>query len=406
MNLSEVNSAEFRQFVQDHLSEDPALLLFKYQGKVNFDLKIAVQQISARQKAAKKLPEWCANPALIFPASISLEQSSSEVTAKHKAKNRSGSLMIDLTGGFGVDCHYLSQGFDKAIYCERQPELFQLSKYNMEQLELSKGLKLLEGVSSKFEFYEGDGLEFLQKTKLHFDLIYADPARRGSGNQKLYKLQDCEPDVVSAWDLLKQKADQILLKVSPMLDLSQAWSELPDIQKITVVSVKNEVKELLLFWEKGQEGAERKIKAVDLESNFPAFEFEPKAEENAISKFGEAEKYLIEPLSGILKAGAFSLFGERFGLRKLEKNSHIYTGDTIPDEIPARVFEVIQEISPKKQEIKTLFPSSKVNVICRNYVTGAEELKKKLGLKDGGEDFLIGTKTGSGYRIFWCKRVK
>ncbi len=406
MNLSEVNSAEFRQFVQDHLSEDPALLLFKYQGKVNFELKAAVQQISARQKAGKKLPEWTANPAVIFPASISLEQSSSEVTAKHKAENQSGSLMIDLTGGFGVDSFYLSKAYDKAIYCERQPELFQISKHNLEQLEPSKGLKPLEGVSSKFEFFEGDGLEFLAKTKLYFDLIYADPARRGMGNQKLYKLQDCEPDIVSSWQLLKQKADKILLKVSPMLDLTQAWNELPDIQKITVVSVKNEVKEVLLFWKKNEDGNAKKVEVVDLESNFPRFEFEPKEEENAESKFGEGEKYLVEPLSGILKAGAFSLFGERFGLLKLDKNSHLYTGDVIPDEIPARVFEVIREISPRKQEIKSLFPSGKANVICRNYVTGAEELKKKLGLKDGGEDFLIATKTGSGYMVFWCKRAK
>lgn len=406
MDLSEFNSAEFRQFVQDHSDEDPALLLFKYQGKVNFELKTAVQQISARQKAVKKLPEWTANPDLIFPASISLEQSSSEITAKFKAENLSGSLMIDLTGGFGVDSHYLSQGFEKAIYCERQAELFQVSTHNLAQLEPSKGLKPLEGVRSKWEFFEGDGLEFLQKTKLHFDLIFADPARRGSGNQKLYELQHCEPDVVSAWGLLKQKSDKVMLKVSPMLDLTQAWSELPDIQKITVVSVKNEVKEVLLFWEKGIESAPKKIVVTDLKSNHPSFEFDRKKEQNAKSKFGEAEKYLVEPLIGILKSGAFSLFGERFGLRKLEKNSHLYTGDSIPDEIPGRVFEIIQEISPKKQEIKTLFPSGKVNVICRNYVIGAEELKKKLGLKDGGEDFLIATKTGKGFKVFWCRKTQ
>jgi len=405
MNLSEVNSAEFRQFVQDHLSEDPALLLFKYQGKVNFELKAAVQQISARQKANKKLPEWTANADLIFPASISLEQSSSEITAKFKAENLSGSIMIDLTGGFGVDSYYLSQGFEKAIYCERQAELFQVSTHNLAQLEPSKGLKPLEGVRSKWEFFEGDGLEFLQKTNLHFDLIYADPARRGSGNQKLYKLQDCDPDVVSVWALLKQKADKVLLKVSPMLDLTQAWSELPDIQKIRVVSVKNEVKEVLLFWEKTKEVDAKKIEVVDLESNFPRFEFDIKEEINAKSKFGEAEKFLVEPLSGILKSGAFSLFGQRFGLKKLEKNSHLYTGDVIPDETPGRVFEIIQEISPKKQEIKSHFPSGKVNVICRNYVTGAEELKKKMSLKDGGEDFLIATKTGKGFKVFWCRRT-
>nr|WP_287938724.1 class I SAM-dependent methyltransferase [Algoriphagus sp.] len=400
MNLSELNSAEFRQFVQDHLTEDPALLLFKYQGKVTFDLKMAVQQISARQKAAKKLPDWSANPNLLFPASISLEQSSSEETARFKGEGMTGKSMIDLTGGFGVDFFYLSQEFEKGIYCERQPELFQITKHNLEQLEP------LEGLDRKFEFFEGDGLDFLKKTNIHFDLIYADPARRGNRNQKLYKLQDCEPDVVSAWSLLRSKSDKILIKASPMLDIYQAWSELPEIQKITVVSVKNEVKELLLSWEKEKTQESRKISAVDLGSENLKFTFDPKEEENAAAELGEAEKYLIEPLSGILKAGAFTLFAARFGLKKLEKNSHIYTANQFPSEIPGRIFEILGEVSPKKQEIKKLFPRGKVNVICRNYSIGAEELKKKLGLKDGGEDFLIGTKTGSRYKVFWCRRIQ
>ena len=406
MNLSEFNSAEFRQFVQDHRDEDPALLLFKYLGKVAFDLRMAVQQISARQKATKKLPTWTANPNLLFPTSISLEQSSSEETAQFKAQGLSGKLMIDLTGGFGVDFFHLSQGFEKGIYCERQPELFQISKHNLELLEPSKGSEPLDGLDRKFEFFEGDGLDFLKKTNHHFDLIYADPARRGSGNQKLYKLQDCEPDVVSAWALLSSKSDHIQIKASPMLDITQAWAELPEIQKITIVSVKNEVKELLLSWKKGKIQESRHIEVVDLGSDNPSFPFDPKEEEKATAQPGEPEKYLVEPLSGILKAGAFTLFAARFGLKKLEKNSHLYTGNEIPEEIPGRVFEVIQEISPKKQEIKKLFPSGKVNVLCRNYSIGADELKKKLGLKDGGEDFLIGTKTGSGFTILWCRRVK
>lgn len=395
MNFSEYHSAEFRQFVQDHLEGDPALLLFKFQGKVRFDLKVAVQQIAARQKAAKKLPTWSKNLSLLFPASISVEQSSSEQTAAFKSIGRKGGWMIDLTGGFGVDCHYLSQGFEKGVYCEQQTELFEISTHNLSALN-----------PDKFEFVAGDGLEFLRKAAQHFDLIYADPARRGTGNQKLYKLQDCEPNVVDAWTLLQSKSDRILLKVSPMLDLTQAWSELPDIQKITVVSVRNEVKELLLHWDKANEGAPKMIAVIDLESGLPQFEFEPKAEEQAYSQFAEASKYLIEPLAGILKAGAFNLFGAGFGLKKLERNSHLYTSDTFPTGIPGRIFEVLQEISPKKQEIKALFPSGKANVICRNYVTGAEELKKKLGLKDGGEDYLIGTQTATGFKLYRCKRIQ
>jgi hypothetical protein len=395
MNSERFTSDEFHQFVQDHLEEDPAGLLFKYHEKVAFDLKMAVQQIAARQKAAKKLPSWSKNLHLLFPPSISVEQSSSEQTAAFKSEGLSGNCLIDLTGGFGVDFYHLSQRFEKGVYCEQQPELFQISKHNLSLLN-----------PGKFDFVEGNGLDFLQKTELRFDLIYADPARRGTGNQKLYKLQDCEPNLVDAWGLLQRKSDHILLKVSPMLDLTQAWTELPDIQKIAVVSVRNEVKELLLHWEKAKMGAPKMISVVDLESGILPFEFAPSAEEQAHSKYAEAGKYLIEPLAGILKAGAFNLFGERFGLHKLERNSHLYTNDSLGEGIPGRIFEVVQEISPKKQEVKALFPSGKVNVICRNYSTGAEELKKKLGVKDGGDDFLIGSKTATGYKLYWCTRIQ
>lgn len=404
MNLSEYHSAEFRQFVQDHLEGDPALLLFKYQGKVSFDLKAAVQQIYARQKVQKKLPSWSSNPALIFPASISLEQSSSEDTARFKGQGLRGKMMIDLTGGLGVDFFYLSQGFEKGIYCERQKELFEVTTHNLQQLEPSKGSESLEGSVSKLDFFEGDGLAFLQKTHQHFDLIYLDPARRGTGNQKLYRLQDCEPDVVGFWSLMKSKGDQILIKSSPMLDLSQAWAELPDVQKITIVSVKNEVKELLLSWEKGKDSIKKQIEVVDLGRAFPRFSFYRKEEEQADSIYSEAERYLVEPLGGILKSGAFNLFGERYGLKKLEKNSHLYTGNQVPEDIPGRTFEVIQEVNLKKQEIKKLFPSGKVNVITRNYVLSAESLKRKMGLKDGGDDFLIATKTQKGNKVYWCKK--
>jgi hypothetical protein len=392
MDLSQYHRADFQQFVQDHLTEDPALLLFRYQGKTDFNLKAAVQQISARQKAAKKLPSWASNPQLIFPASISLEQSSSEQTAEFKARNRSGELMIDLTGGFGVDSFFLGKNFEKATYCEMQEELADVAHHNFEVL-----------ASGKFKIIKGDGLAFLAQTKLHFDLVYADPARRGKGNQKLYKLQDCEPDVVSSWEMMKSKADSILLKLSPMLDISQALTELPDIQKVQVISVKNEVKELLLHWNKSSSDANINIEAVDLEANESSFSFTSAEEALATSEYGEVGNYLIEPLSAVLKAGAFKTFGERFGLSKLDSNSHLYTSSEVQKDLPARVFEVIQEVQPKKGEIKKLFPSGKVNVITRNYATGSEVLKKKLGVKDGGDDFLIGTKTQHGFKIYWCR---
>ncbi|MEP0710800.1 MAG: class I SAM-dependent methyltransferase, partial [Algoriphagus sp.] len=321
MDLTQFHRADFQQFVQDHLREDPALLLFRYQGKTDFDLKAAVQQISARQKAAKKLPSWAANPQVIFPASISLEQSSSEQTAEFKARGRKGKLMIDLTGGFGIDSYFLSNHFEKAIYCEKQEDLAEIAEHNLEVL-----------ATEKFDIVKGDGLAFLAQTEKHFDLIFADPARRGKGNQKLYKLQDCEPDVVSSWEMMKSKADSILLKLSPMLDISQALSELQDIQKVQVISVKNEVKELLLHWDKNSSDAHNTIEAVDLGAKESSFSFTAEEEALATSEYGEMEKYVIEPLSAVLKAGAFKTFGERYDLRKLDQNSHLYTSSEVPVE--------------------------------------------------------------------------
>jgi 16S rRNA G966 N2-methylase RsmD len=394
MELSQYHRADFRQFVQDHLNEDPALLLFKFQGKTDFDLKAAVQQISARQKAKKKLSSWASNSELIFPASISLEQSSSEETADFKSKGRSGQLMIDLTGGFGVDSFYLSKGFEQAIYCEQQPDLAQIATHNLEIL-----------APGKFQIEIGDGVEFLSKSEYHFELIYADPARRGDSNQKLYKLGDCQPNVVAAWELMKSKSDSILLKLSPMLDISQALEELPEIQKVKIISVKNEVKELLLSWEKKNTFDSMEIEAVELGKAIYRFSYIAQEEIDAVATFGEAEKYLIEPYSGILKAGAFKNFGNRFELKKLHVNSHLYTTSQLGAHILGRVFEILEEIHPKKSELKKRFPTGKVNVITRNYASGSDAFKKKFGLKDGGEDFLIGTKTESGFKVFWCKMV-
>jgi len=384
---------ESAQFVQEHLNDAPERVLFKYQGKVSFDLKFAVQQIAARQKVAKKLPSWTARPDLLFPASLSLEQSSSEETATFKAKNESGQRMIDLTGGFGVDFYFLATNFAEGIYCEQQAELFALAQHNLSLLS-----------PDKFTFHAGDGLAYLKDCSRPFDLIYADPARRGIGNQKLFKLRDCEPDLVSAWPLLKSKTQRILLKVSPMLDLAQAWAELPEVHQIQVVTVKNEVKEVLLHWSTQKIQAKKTVEVVELDGNVPPFQFEPWEEAQAETSYGEVGTYLIEPSAGILKAGAFKLFGTRFGLKKLAQHTHLYSSDTLPVAIPGRLFEVVRELSPRKQDLAEAFPEGKANVICRNYSLGAAELKKKWSLKDGGTDYLIGAQIGLGYKLFWCKR--
>jgi 16S rRNA G966 N2-methylase RsmD len=390
---TEIYTEALKKFVQDHQSEDPAHLLFAYSGKTDFDLKAAVQQIQARQKSKHKLPTWTTNQDLLFPVSLSLEQASSEETARFKSALVKGKTIIDLTGGFGVDTFFLSENFQKAVYCERNGELAAIVRHNFEVLN-----------PGKFEIVEGDSLAYFSESDQIFDLTYVDPARRGEHNQKLYKLSDCEPDVVSNWKVLQFKSNAILIKASPMLDIKQALTEIPEIQKVWVISVKNEVKEVLLFWEKGKEPGQRIIQAVDLQSeNQKKFSFTYEEEESSESIFGEVGKFLIEPYASVLKAGAFRSFGKRFGLKKLHPNSHLYTCEELVPGIPGRIFEVVQEISNPKKELKQLFPTGKVNVITRNYALSADELKKKYKLQDGGKEFLIGTRFGERYGLFFCR---
>ncbi|MCH7410273.1 class I SAM-dependent methyltransferase [Belliella sp. DSM 111904] len=391
MDLSQFDTESFRQFVQDHLLEDPAHLLLKYAGKTDFDLKFAVQQIQARQKAKHKIPTWTNNPKLLFPISISMEQASSEETAQFKSNLLSGQSMIDLTGGLGVDTYFLSKNFQKAIYCERQEALASLAAHNFSQLD-----------KKKFEIVHGDSLTFLENQPDKFDLIYLDPARRGENNQKLYKLTDCEPNVVSNWSLLKSKTASILIKASPMLDIKQAITEISEIQQVWIVSVKNEVKEVLLLWEKSKTQSKPiQISCIDLHPlGNKEFNFTHEEENLSQNEIGDIEALIIEPMASIMKAGAFKTFGSQFSLKKLHANSHLYTTQHLSEKsIPGKVFKVLKSIESPKKELKNMFLDGKVNVITRNYLLSADELKKKYKLRDGGDQFLIGTKVGEKYRL-------
>jgi 16S rRNA G966 N2-methylase RsmD len=388
----------FRQFVQDHLHDDPAHLLLSHKPVPEFDLKAAVQQIAMRQKAAGKLPAFCREPGLIFPSSLSLEQSSSEITANFKKQLVAGKTFIDLTGGFGVDTYFLGRAFEKTTYVEQQEELVNIARHNFPLLF----------EASTYTIIHGDALSYLGTTSGNFDCLFVDPARRGRGDQKLYKLQDCEPDVVSNWPLLKRKAGQILIKASPMLDLSMAKTEIPDIQEMHILSVKNEVKEVLLLYKSDLPAASTRIFAHEL---YPigkhAFDFTFEEESAAQPTIEGPFGYLILPPAAVLKAGAFKTFALRHGLAKLHPHTHLYTSADLPADIPGRIFQVMEEIKLNRKTIQSFFQVVKVNVLVRNHPFKAAELKSRYRLKDGGEDYLIACTPADGKpRAYWCKRIK
>ncbi|EIM73007.1 hypothetical protein A3SI_18974 [Nitritalea halalkaliphila LW7] len=397
--------AAIQKFVQEHQNEVPAQLLLRYHGKVPFDLPFAVQQIQARQKARQKLPSWCTHPDILFPPNLSLEQASSEETAFFKRSLvTEGARMADLTAGLGVDFWALTAKFQDAHYCEQNPTLLQLAKHNFPHLIPEKAL----------HFHAGDSLAHLNTLPdKHFDLIFVDPARRGSQAEKVFRLEECSPDVASHWPLLRQKSKQLLLKLSPMLDIQQLLRQLPELQKIFVISVKNEVKELLAYFSDSTHGSappsDLLLEAVELQGQqalrFQCSEAEWKQEAALTENIGP---YLVLPGAGIMKLGAFAAFSRKTGLKKLHGNTHLFSAEASDlkslEGIPCRIFALQSEILQPKKELKRMFPSGKVNIIAKNHPLTAAGWKEKFKLKDGGEEYLIAAKTLHGDRL-WHARL-
>ena len=404
-----------KDFIKKHLKDDVnKLALSKFPEGV--DKQFVIRQIQARQVLSKKLPSWAENDELIFPKKLSLEQCSSEFTAKYKVslstefveerlstkrhetisvdscglvdKER---VLVDLTGGMGVDTAFLSDDFDKTFYVEMQEELCEIAKHNFKVLN-----KNIEVVNDNAEHF----LTICDEV----DCIYLDPARRDEYGRKMVSLHDCSPDVVELHDLLLEKAKRVLIKVSPMLDIEMVKKELKDISAIHVVAVRNECKEVLIEIQnlRSSESQNLSVSATDLREdwNFTFFEEE---ELNAQWTLADGVgKYLYEPGVACMKAGCFKLLSQRYGLDKLHRNSHLYTSDELISDFPGRIFEVL-EVFPfdkkTKKEITSLLSQQptansqqpKVSVATRNFPLSAEELKKNLGVQDGSDFYLFGT---------------
>lgn len=371
---------ETSQFIMEHANDDIHHLMLQSSRYQLVDMTLAIRQIAGRQKIQSKVPLFYNTPDILYPVQLSLEQSSSETTALYKSSLCEGNLLVDLTGGFGVDCCFMSAHFRKAFYVERQRELCELAKHNFSALALYH----IEVINCETEKY-------LSEIEVA-DWIYIDPARRSTAGRKVVLLADCEPDVTTLLPVLQAKAKRIMLKLSPMMDISVVLEQLPCVTEVHIVAVENECKEILLIID-SQKKEPTKIKAVNFMKNNQKhfFEFELGEEQQAVSLFSsEIQKYLYEPNAAIMKSGAFKLIGSRFGIRKLHKNTHLYTSDELIYDFPGRIMEV-RKIwgNSKKEWKKRLEEISKANISTRNYPIQVDELRKKLKLKEGGDTYLF-----------------
>lgn len=379
-----ITSDEGVAFLKANQYADPNQLVLnppkKDYPEVSKNIRLFVDQLISWKKASKKLPSWNDTNRLIYPPPLSLEQASSEETANYKKRLIQGKVLVDLTGGMGIDSLALSENFQVSHYVERSPELCAVFGHNA---------KLLGKLAINIHCEEAS--VFLSRWEKGEDTcFFFDPARRGQNNSKVFKLADCEPDATQLIPEILRKGAKALIKTSPMLDVDLALSELSHVKEIHLVAVKNELKEVLYLIAPDWEG-EPRIVTVNLTEERQEFLFLKSEETKVEATIGPVQQWLYEPNVAVMKAGAYKLIGEQFGLKKLAVNSHLYSSIDLIQDFPGRTYEVIEEIS--KNNLKKLLPDQKVNIITRNYPLTPDQVKKKYKLKDGGDYFVIGTRS-------------
>ena len=381
-----------KAFIKTHLNDEVTSLLLKAKKYPNLNIPDLVWQIKARQKAKTKLPEWFDIEDIIFPKMLSVEQCSSEITAKFKTSLVKGENFIDLTGGMGVDIAYMSKNFKKAIYIEKNTDLCDITAYNFEQLGI-------ENVA----FIGGNSIDFLETEIINYSWIYLDPHRRDDTGNKVVSLQDCEPNTLKIKDFLFTKTDKILLKASPMLDINLAVSDLQNVAHIYVVAVENEVKEILFHLQKDYQ-EEAQYHAVNLPKDI--FTFKKSEEKDAMIKMGSPQAYLYEPNAAILKSGGFRIIAQRFDLQKIAPHSHLYTSIDLVENFQGRIFKIEGVCKLDKKEILTYLSENKANITIRNFPLSVKQIRDKLKLSEGGNSYLFATTDAQNQKIMIvCSKI-
>ena len=393
-------TTETIRFIEENARADVRSLALQAKKYPKVDMAMAVVQIAGRQIAEAKVPTWYRTEGLLYPKHLSMEQCSSEATAIYKAGLVEGETFADLTGGFGIDCSFLSRKFKKADYVERQAELCELAKHNFPLLGLD------------IDVHNEDGVEYLKRMQ-PVDCLFLDPARRDGHGGKTVAISDCEPDVSALEELLVEKARKVVVKLSPMLDLSLALKDLKHVCEVHIVSTDNECKELLLILQKETASTEVSIHcinslgALNVYRIYQEYAFTQEQERTSDCPLThEVEAYLYEPNASIMKAGAYRSLTQAYPVKKLHPSSHLYVSSHFIEDFPGRKFQVEAVSGFGKKELKTFLQGmEKANLTIRNFPSSVAELRKRLKLKEGGDDYLFATTLADESKvIIKCKK--
>ncbi|MBR3519159.1 MAG: RsmD family RNA methyltransferase [Paludibacteraceae bacterium] len=386
---------ELSAYIRAHRDDDVRHLALSDQKRLGDSLNYALNQISGWQKAKEKIPSWSEIDDLVYPPHLSMEQCSSEQTAAYKATLVRGESFTDLTGGFGVDFAFIARNFKQATMVERNAELCEIAMHNLPLLGLPNA-----------KVVNGDGMDHLRQME-PVDVIFIDPARRDQQGRKTVSIADCEPNLLEVLETLHARAKKILIKYSPMLDITLAIKELKCVESVHVVSVENECKELLFLLSEKTAGSPL-FHCVNLSKRGETrYTFTMEEERNAtIRQAGSLGKYLYEPYSSLLKAGAYKSLCTHFPVEKLAVSSHLYTSDEPINDFPGRAFRVVDTFTLNKKEVKEHLENvKKANIAVRNFPLSANELRNRLKIKEGGDIYLFATTHMEKRLVIMCEKA-
>ncbi len=382
---------EVRSFITNNINKDPYKLLLQKSPFDYVPMKFIVQQIVGRKIATVKFPFLLDHPSFVYPPKVSLEQASSERLARYKAGLIEGDSFADLTGGMGIDSYILGRKFQKCHYVEPNTKLYESTMQNFHIL----GYTQCEGTNDTAEF-------FLTNNTQRYDWVYIDPSRRVEGNRKT-GITNYQPNIVELKDELLNAGKKIMIKLSPMQDISECISVLKYVEKIWVISIKNDVKELLLQLDQDQNDNPL-MTIVDL-SNKPKNYSSAYLDRSVDITYSTTKKYIYQPAAALVKSELHNHHAHSIGLQKLHPNTQLFTSDELVESYFGRIFLVKNLIPSNKKEIKKYLPDMKANVITKNYPMNPQKLISKLKIKEGGNEYLIAyTDTSENKVLASCER--
>lgn len=389
-----IASPEVQNYILEHQDRNVQQLILSNTRVNGIETKYLASQIQARKKALSKLPSWAEISGIVYPETLAMEQCSSEVTARYKHKLISkGSTITDLTGGFGVDSFWLSEGASSLDYVEQQEYLCDLVRHNFPALG-----------RTQFRVFNQHLEEYLDFWKYNpTSIVYCDPARRNENQRKVFLLEDCSPNVEELAQQVISTGATLICKLSPMFDISRLVNIFGlSLSEIHVVAVKNECKELVMVLSPNSNGT--KVYCVNLQSEHA--EVELKFEEIGFTtpEVSVPLSYLYEANAAIMKAGAADIVAVQKKLVKLQANSHLYSSVSYVENFPGRIFEIRKVMSLDKKELTAFIPSKKANISTRNFPLKPEEIYKKIGFTEGGEEYLFATTLHDGKKVIICCR--